>query len=86
MHDVEDIKISGIQADNPGSEAPIFEITNGKNIIISETWGWGKHGKFLSLDEKSKGIIIMNNDLSNFSKIAEPYSLEQVKLINNNVE
>jgi hypothetical protein len=86
MDDVEDIKITGIQADNPVSEAPVFEINNGKNIIISETWGWEKHDKFLSLDEESNGIIIMNNDLSNFSKIAEPISKEQVKLINNNVE
>jgi polygalacturonase len=86
MNDVEDIKINGMQADNPGSEAPVFEITNGENIIISETWGWKKHDKFLSLDEKSNGIIIMNNDLSNFSKIAEPTSKEQIKLINNNVE
>jgi hypothetical protein len=83
MNDIEDIKISGMQADNPASEAPVFEITNGKNIVISETWGWEKHDKFLSLDEKSKGIIIMNNDLSNFSKIADPYSKAQVKLINN---
>lgn len=83
MEDIEDVKISGLQADNPASEAPIFEITNGKNIIISDTWDWEKHDKFLSLDKKSKGIIIMNNDLSNFSKIAEPYQKEQVKLINN---
>jgi hypothetical protein len=86
MHDVEDIKINGLQADNPGSEVPVFEISNGKNIIISGTWGWEKHDKFLSLDEKSDGIIIMNNDLSNFSMIAEPYPKEKVKLINNNAE
>jgi hypothetical protein len=86
MDDVEGIKISGMQADNPVSEAPVFEITNGKNIIISETWGWEEHDQFLSLDEKSNGIIIMNNDLSSFNRIAEPHSKQQVKLVNNNVD
>ena len=83
MNDVEDIKISGLQADNPGPEAPVFEIANGKNIIISETWGWEKHDQFLSLDEGSDGIILMNNDLSNFSKIAGSTPEDRVKLVNN---
>jgi polygalacturonase len=86
MNDVEEIKISGMQADNPGPEVPVFEIAGGKNIIISETWGWEKHDQFLSLDEESDGIILMNNDLSNFIRITGSTPEDRVKLINNHFE
>jgi hypothetical protein len=83
MDDVEDIKISGMQADNPGPEVPVFEISRGKDIIISGTWDWETHGEFLSLDEASSGILLMNNDLSGFSRIAKPSSMQRVTLVNN---
>jgi len=69
MNDVSDIKICNLKADNPDSNSPIIEISEGNNILISETSGWQKHPLFISADEKSNNIKLINNDLSNFKKV-----------------
>jgi polygalacturonase len=83
MDDVSDIKISNFKADNPSSNVPIIEIIEGKDILISESYGWKKHPVFISISENSKNIKLINNDFSNFEKITEKDSHARIKLISN---
>jgi hypothetical protein len=86
IEDVSNVSVSGFQADTPASEVPIFEILRGEQIQISDTYGWDRHETFLSLDNDSKGIVLMHNDLSNFSKVTENTGMDQLKMQNNLTE
>lgn len=83
MYDVSDIKISNFKADNPSSKVPIIEINKGKDILISESFGWKKHPVFISISENSKNINLLNNDFSNFVKITKRDNPKNIKLISN---
>jgi polygalacturonase len=71
MDNVSDIKIRNLSADNPGSNVPLIEIREGNNIIVSEISARKEHSVFLSIDENSKNIILLNNDLSKFKEVTE---------------
>jgi hypothetical protein len=81
LDDVTDIKFSNILSDNPSSNVPIIEIIEGNDILISETSALKEHPVFLSVDEKSKNIILLNNDLSKFKIISDNVNNRNIKII-----
>lgn len=83
MDDVSDIKIRNFSADNPSSNVPLIEIREGNNIVVSETSARKEHAVFLSIDENSKNIILLNNDLSKFKKVTDKDYNKRIKSISN---
>ncbi len=83
MEDVSDIKIRNFSADNPSSNVPFIEIREGNNIVVSETSARKEHSVFLSIDENSNDIILLNNDLSKFKKVTDKDYNKRTMLISN---
>ena len=83
MDDVDQVKISDFKADNPASDVPPIEVISGTNILISETYGWKEHDAFISVDDKSGNITLMNNDLSRFRKVSNDTENVKIVMINN---
>ena len=83
MEDVEQIKVSGLRADHPASTVPPLEIMDGKNVLISGSYGWDAHDTFIFVDEHSENITLMNNDLSAFKNVTNESNKKAIRLMNN---